>query len=78
MAILGHVVDVPFAESVDTAEHLLEERRVVQIGDDKVQSEDDARTRLFLEGQIVGQLSQGHLGELGEKFLRLGVGLKVS
>ena len=78
MTILGHVVDVPLAESVDTAQHLPEERRVVQVGDDKVEAEDHARARLFLEGQILGQLSERNGGELGEQFLSLGVRLEVS
>jgi len=78
LTILGHIVDVPLAESVDTAQHLAEERRVVQVGDDKVEAEDDARARLFLEGQVLGQLSERNGGELGEQFLSLRVRLEVS
>ena len=78
MTILGHVVDVPLAESVDTAQHFSEKRRIVEIGNDKVEAEDDARACLFLESQVLGQLSQRNGGELGEELLSLGMGLEVS
>ena len=78
LTFFSHVINVPLAVSVHTAEHVLQKGGVVQIGYDKIEPEGNARTRLFKEGGVARQVAQGDVGELGEKTLRLWMCLEVS
>ena len=69
LTLLGHEVDVPLAVSVDTAQHVLQQRRIVQVGNDEVETKRNARTSLFDEGIVSWQLVQRNISELGEKCL---------
>jgi hypothetical protein len=78
LPIFAHVVDVPLAVSIDALQGAFQQRRVVQVVDHEVESEDDARVGLAQEVAVLGQLSDWNIGEFGEQGLRLGVSLEVS
>ena len=78
MSLLGHVVDVPFAVSVDTAQHVLQQGRVVRIGDHKVETKGNARACLLDECGVAGQLIERNTRKLGDQVLRLGVSFEMT
>ena len=78
LSLPGHVVDVPFAESIDATQHVLQQRRVVRIGDHKVETKRNARARLLDECGVAGQLIEWDTRKLGEQVLRLGMSLEMT
>lgn len=78
MSLLGHVIDVPFAVSIDATQHVFQQRRVVSIGNHKVETKRNARARLLDESGVVGKLIEWDTCKLGEQVLRLRMSFEMS